>query len=381
MLETVSAIPQALGNASPTSALSGAVNVNPLADWLEGWISSSLGLSGLAADALSAAAVLAVFIVLSLLVKYFVTDVAPHLVSKTGSSLDDELLKSVKGPAQVLIIVAGIYLACKTLNGLSSGIIDIMASIVLIFVAAYFIANVISGLIRWYIRDVAPKTESDLDDHLMPFLSKFLVAAVYVVALVMAVGLFTPITPLIAGLGVFGIAVAFAAKEMLANLFGAFAILTDRPYKVGDRLCLEGIGYGDVDDIGMRSTRVRTVDNRVVIVPNEKIASGRIVNLSRPDAKIRLDLKVGIGYGSDADKACALLENIASETPVVSRDPRPRAYVSELSDFAVVITFLVWIDDYREYYEVPDAIYRRLLVEFKKEGIEIPFPTMTIVPK
>jgi MscS family membrane protein len=183
------------------------------------------------------------------------------------------------------------------------------------------------------------------------------------------------------GLGVFGVAIAFAAREALSSLFGAFAILADRPFKAGDRLYLEGIGPGDVVDMGMRSTRIKATDNRIVIVPNQSLALGRIVNLSQPDSKVRLELKAGISYGSDADKACAILERIASETPSACREPKPRAYVSELGDLAVAITLLVYADSYREEWAVPDAIYRNALEAFKKEGIEIPYPTVTVLPR
>lgn len=381
MFETASIAANA--TAGPSTTL-GQVSVSPLASWFEGWIWTYLGLRGIAADVLAAAIVLAIFLILSWIAKRFVTDVAPRLVSKSRSSLDDELLNAVKGPVQILIIVAGVYLACNTLNDLSPdivGALDKLASIALILIGAYFISNLISAIIKWYVTDVAPKTDSDLDDHLMPFIRKFLVALVYIVAGVMIIGLFTEITPLIAGLGVFGVAVAFAAKETLSNLFGAFAILTDRPYKIGDRLYMEGVGAGDVVDVGLRSTRVKTLDGRIVVVPNEKIAASRIVNMSLPDVKLRLELKIGIGYGSDIDKACAVLERIASDTPGVAGDPKPRAYVSELGNFAVAITLLVYVDSYMNDLSVPDSIYRNALAAFKKEGIDIPYPTMTVRPK
>ncbi len=380
MLETAIT---ANSTASPTAILGSSVDANPIADWFEGLMASYLGVHGIVADVISAFIVLAIFLALSEAAKRFVTGVAPRLVSKTQSTLDDEILKAVKGPIQILVIAIGVYLACKTLNGLSLDIIsilDTLASIALILIGAYFVANLISALIKWYVTDVAPKTGSDLDDHLMPFLRKFLVAAVYVIALLMIINMFTEITPLIAGLGVFGVAIAFAAREALSSLFGAFMILGDRPFKPGDRLYLEGVGMGDVIDMGMRSTRIRTTDNRIVVVPNQTLAASRIINMSRPSGKLRLELKVGIGYGSDADRACAILERIASETPGVASEPGPRAYVTELGDFAVAITLLVYIESLKNDYSVPDAIYRGALEAFKKEGIEIPFPTMTVLP-
>src|SRR5271157_1215458 len=334
MLETA-----ANSSINVTGTLGSAININPWADGLERWIAARTGLSPSVSDVVTALILLAAFLILSRISRHFVTDVAPHLVSKTGSTLDDELLKALKGPIQALIIVIGVYLACKSLNNLPSLIIfvlDKLASVMLILVGAYFVSNVVNALIQWYVNDLAPKTGSDMDDHLMPFLRKFLVVSIYVIALVMVIGLFTEITPLLAGLGVFGIAIAFAAKEALSNLFGAFAILTDRPYKEGDRLFVKGVGTGDVMEMGMRSTRVKTLDNHIVIIPNERLAAGRIVNLSQPDKKIRLELKFGVGYTADS-------------------------YKSDL--------------------DVADSIYRKALVAFKKEGIEIPYPTMSVKPK
>ncbi len=377
MLETI--------NTTASNATSGSiVDIQPLADRLEGWIGLHTGIGAVGSDLLTAAIILAIFAIISQLAKHIVTDVMPRLVSKTESTLDDEILTAIKGPIQVLVIVIGAYLAAKTLNELPSGVVELldkMATIAVILVGAYFTSNLIVAVMRWYMHDIAPRTDSDLDDHLMPFLQKFMVAAVYVVALVMVIGLFTPITPLIAGLGVFGIAIALAAKEMLSNLFGAVAILTDRPYKIGDRLMIKGIGMGDVSDIGMRSTRIKTMDNRIAVIPNEMMANSRIVNVSQPDAKVRVMLKVGIGYASDIDRACTIMEQSAVETQAVSKEPKPMAYVSQLSDFNVEVTLLVWIDSYNEDMDTIDTIYRSILSRFKGEGIEIPYPVMTVMSK
>ncbi len=380
MLETINTTAS-----NVTGSMSGnIVDIRPMADGLESWIALHTGLGAVGSDLLTAAIILAIFTILSQLAKYLVKDVMPHLVSKTESTLDDEILTAIKGPVQVLVVIVGVYFASKTLNEMPpeiSGLLDRLATIALILVGAYFISNLIVAVMRWYTHDIAPKTDSDLDDHLMPFLQKFMVAAVYIVALVMIIGLFTPITPLLAGLGVFGIAIALAAKEMLSNLFGAVAILTDRPYKIGDRLLVNGIGMGDVSDIGMRSTRIKTMDNRIAVIPNEMMANSRIVNVSQPDAKVRVTLKVGIGYASDIDKACAIMERSASETQAVSSEPKPMAYVSQLSDFSVEVTLLVWIDSYKEDLDTLDMIYRSILLRFKEEGIEIPYPIMTVLPK
>jgi MscS family membrane protein len=364
--------------------VSAALSVGGDATWIQTFIYSHTGLSMGIADVLSAIVILIAFIVLSRLAKLFVTKVAPHLVAKTSSTLDDEILNAIKGPVQVLILMAGVFFACKTLDHLSLSMIsdiDKITQIALILVIAYFVANLIGAICRWYLHDIAPRTESDLDDQLIPFLNKVLEATVYIIALTMIVGQFIEITPLLASMGVAGVAVAFAAKESLGNIFGAITIVTDRPYKIGDRLMLKGIGQGDVTAVGLRSTRVRTTDNRIVVIPNQVIAKNKVINISKPDEKVRLTLKVSVSYKSDVDRACKLLEEIAAGLEYVSKELPPRAYVSSLADSSIDISLLVWLDSFNDDLKVPDLVYRRTLDAFKKEGIEIPFPVVTIKPR
>ncbi len=267
---------QEIGNAPSPLPGAESVNIDPLANAVQNFIAAHTGLGVFYADMITAVLVLIVFLALSEAARYFVIYVAPRLVTNTKSSLDDEVLKAIRGPIRLLIIIIGLYLALKTLDNLSLGIIgslDMLATIILILVAAYFVSNLVKAGLHWYSRDVAPHTGSDLDDHLIPFLEKLLTAIIYIMGLLMILGRFgIQITALVASLGVAGIAVALAAQETLSNVFGAFAILTDRPYKVGDRLLIQGIGQGDVTDIGLRSTRIMTRNNEVLVIPNQQMA-------------------------------------------------------------------------------------------------------------
>ncbi len=375
---------QSISNATAPAQSPDPLDVNSTANAVQGLIQGYTGVSDGVANLLAAALVLALFLVLSEAARYFVNHVAPRLVSGTKSSLDDEVLKAVRGPIRLLIALIGLYLALKTLEATRpfAGALDTLATVVLVLVAAYLVSNLIKAVLRWYARDVAPRTGSDLDDHLIPFFEKLLTAVVYVLALLLIMSRFgVEITALVASLGVAGIAVALAAQETLSNLFGAFAILTDRPYKIGDRLLIPGVGQGDVVDIGLRSTRLRTRLNEVLVIPNQQMASSEIINLSLPDARLRVLVKVGIGYRSDVDRACATMEAIARADASVAREPAPAAYVSALGDFAIEITMLVWIADYTQDIEVPDRIYREILAKFREAGIEITYPVMTVLPK
>ncbi|MCD1295792.1 mechanosensitive ion channel family protein [Methanocella sp. CWC-04] len=319
---------------------------------------------------------------LAKLAKLFVSVIGPKVVSHTNTTLDDEIIKAVNGPLQLFIFVLGAYVAIQTLNGITPSLyntLDSLLFLALLFIGAYLVANLVNAIINWYKTDVAPHTDSDLDDALMPFLNKVTGAVIFIIAGLMALGQFgVEITPLIASLGVAGVAVAIAAQELLSNLFGALAILTDRPYKVGDRIQITDTEEGDVIEIGLRSTRVKTLEDKIIIVPNSMISKSRIINYSQPDTVIRFKLNVGISYDADVEKATRILIDVASKTPGVLKEKPPKAYVSGLGDFRVNIILHVWVNDYRLLYEVPDKIYRETLKRFETEGIEIPYPITTV---
>lgn len=350
---------------------------------IENGVKQATGLSQGWADLVVAILIIVLAYFVAKAAKYFIKDIAPRLVSKTQTSLDDYLLKAVNGPLQVFIIAVGIYLACATLSnlpGLLSDNLAVMLTIALVYIAAYIVWNVTAALINWYKTDVAPKTESELDDVLMPFLSKIIGVVVFAVATLMVLSILQiEITPLIATMGVGGIAVALAAQELLSNVFGAFAILSDRPYKIGDRIQLSSGMVGDVMEVGLRSTRIKTLDNRLIVVPNSDISKSNIINYSLPDSKVRFDVKVGIAYDADVEKASGILLDIATHTEGVLADPAPQVYIKDLGNFSINMLMHVWVKDYNLNWDVPDRIYRETLKRFAKEKIEIPYPVTSVI--
>jgi MscS family membrane protein len=335
-------------------------------------------------DIITAALIMASFFLLARILRILVTNVLPRLVSKTETTLDDEIIKAVKGPAEWLMIALGCYLALQVIGPYTGNLniyLDRLLLVTLIFILAYLVANLINGLLNWYKNDMMKKLDTDLDDLLIPFVEKIIGAVIAVIAIVMALDQLNivEITPLITGLGVLGVAVALAAQQFLSDFFGAISIMADRPYKVGDRVRIEGITAGDVTEIGLRSTRLRTMDNRIIIVPNAKVSKSKVVNLSVPDAQIYFPIKVGVSYDADVDKAARIMEEIALSTEGVVASPQPQVYVTELGSFAVKLAMFPYANSYRLDWEVPDRIYRNIVKRFAAEGIEIPTPTTNVL--
>lgn len=350
---------------------------------IESRIMAYTGFSQAVSELIVAALVVAASIVLAKAVKHVLADLAPHLVSRTKTSMDDQLLKAANGPLQWLIVTAGVYLALHVPGGFAgflAGYLDPLLVLALIFIAAYLLANVVKGLLRWYQVDIAPHTGTDFDDMLVPFLDKIASATIAVIAILVALEQleFIEITPLVTGLGIAGIAVALAAKEFLSDFIGAVSILADQPYKVGDRVVIEKIDVGDVLEIGLRSTKLRTLDNRIIIVPNSLVSKSRIINYSMPDAVVSFKISVGIAYDADVEKAQRIMREAAMGVEGVIKDPPPKVYVTGLGSYSIKLLMYVKASSYKMEWSVPDRIYREVLRRFAEEGIEIPYPVTTV---
>ena len=183
------------------------------------------------------------------------------------------------------------------------------------------------------------------------------------------------ITGWLASAGIVGIAVGFAAKDTLANLFAGVFIIADGPYKIGDYLVLEDGDRGRVAEIGMRSTRIQTLDNVQVVVPNANLANSTIINLSGGTSeRTRISVPVGVAYDSDIDHVIDTLLQLAKETKRVLDTPKPLVRVNELLDSSIQVTLLVWIAKPEFNEEIMDTLNRGILRRFREQNITIPFP-------
>lgn len=176
----------------------------------------------------------------------------------------------------------------------------------------------------------------------------------------------------IAGLGILGLALGFAAQDALANLIAGFIILWDRPIRVGDWVTI-GDATGRVRGLTLRSTRVETRDAGVLVIPNKDIVSGTLHNFSlRPLSRVRVP--VGVGYDTDIDAARRTMLALLPDLPVVSRAPEPQVAVTALGDSAVVLELIFYITDPREAPPLQWQLNEQILVAFRAAGISIPFP-------
>ncbi len=220
--------------------------------------------------------------------------------------------------------------------------------------------------------------KADFEDALIRLLvDQVFRATIWAVAFVMAISqLGVDVGAMIAGLGVAGIALGFAAKDSLTNTIAGFLIFWDKPFKVGDYISTQG-QYGEVTNITMRTTRIRTPNNTYVVIPNSQIIEDVLVNHSS-NGDTRVVVPVGISYASDIDRAREVLLEAAASVEGVMSDPATTVAVTELADSSVNLAVRVWIEDARQ----ERAVLQRTLEACKKAldaaGIEIPFPHLPL---
>jgi small-conductance mechanosensitive channel len=182
------------------------------------------------------------------------------------------------------------------------------------------------------------------------------------------------LTPLFASAGIAGIAVALAAKETLANFFGGISIFADNTFKVGDYIVLETGERGEVVEIGIRSTRIKTRDDYLITIPNSILANSKIINESAPIPRFRIRVPVGVAYGSDLDQVEAVLLKVAGENENIAPEPQPLVRLRGFGDSSVNFELLCWVADPStkglEMHNLLKAVYQA----FAAESITIPFP-------
>jgi len=239
-------------------------------------------------------------------------------------------------------------------------------------------------LVKYLEANVADKTETKVDNIIFDLLNKFTGAIIYAVAIIMALDILgVNVMPFIAGAGVAGIAIGFAAKDTLSNLIAGILLIIDRPFEIGDRIEVwsapaGSATWGDVIDIGLRATKIKTTDNIVIIIPNNEIMRRDIVNYTLITSKIRVRVNIGVSYEADIDKAKEIIIGVAGSADWISKEPPPKVVVRSFGEFSVDLQLRVWIDNARKRMDTISYITDHVKTAFDEAGIEIPYPKRDI---
>jgi len=314
------------------------------------------------------------FIIASL-VTWLVFKIFKSITSRTSIMLDDRIASLLHPPLYYTLVMLGIS-AGLALMPLSDDVHNVSLRIIRtlnIFVWLIFFIRFATLLLN---RLANLTGKYDFIQHrtvtLFDNLAKIVIfsAGIYAVFVIWNIDM----TAWLASAGIAGIAIGFAAKDTLSNLFSGVFIIADAPYKVGDYVVLDNIGRGKVTNIGLRSTRILTRDDIEVTVPNSIIGNSTIINQSGgPHEKMRIRLKVGVAYGSDVEKVSSLLQKVAVDEPEVCTSPEPRVRFRLFGPSSLDFELLFWVDHPELRGRVVDSLNTRVYQTLNTENIEIPY--------
>ncbi|MFC1544401.1 mechanosensitive ion channel family protein, partial [Gemmatimonadota bacterium] len=247
--------------------------------------------------------------------------------------------------------------------------------LVLVVVVVVLINRGFSMVARWYAGRFAARTESRVDDEILPLIERIAQILVWAIAIIVIFDHFgIGVSSLVVTLGAGSLAFALAAQETLANMIGGFVIFVDRPFRIGDRILLENGTKGDVQEIGLRSTKVLTFENTIMVIPNAQIIKEKVTNLSYPDPKIRVMVDFGVAYGTDLERVKQIVLEVARAHTGILEDPEPRVYFIEFADSALVMRLVCRTLDFKEQWNITEEIRMGIWRALYEHQISIPFP-------
>ena len=307
-----------------------------------------------------------------------------RLAARTQTTLDDLLLDLLNGPVKIVAFVIFLHIGLGIFQW-PPAVQNVLSKLMVVIVAAsltYMLIKLIDLLLGVWVRKATGARDEQFHKQLLPIISRTLKVFVIIVSfLVTAPHLGLNITGLIASLSIGGLALGLAAQDTLANVFGAVAVLTDKPFHVGDRIQLDAVD-GVVETIGFRSTRVRNMDGHLVTIPNKTVGNATITNVTRRP-NIRTIINLGITYDSDDQKiarAVALLQEVYRKHPNTQD-----VWISfnKFGDFALNLQVIHWWNntDYRAYLAGMQELNLAIKQRFDAEGIGFAFPTQTLYVK
>lgn len=305
---------------------------------------------------------------------------SPKLTQKTKTTLDDILVGLIIRPIYFITIFGGIYLAIKMLSlpEIYAPFIDGTFFAVIVLCVSFILVRILKIMVNRWLKHQKLFTKTP------QVLNRMIAVTIYVLAVLMILAHFSiQITPLIAALGLGGLAIGLALQSTLANFFAGLQIISDRPVNAGDFIQLPDADIsGYVEDVGWRSTRIKTLSNTIVVLPNAKLAESVIVNNSMPEAEMSIVLQCGVSYQSNLEKVEKVTVDVATmiqkKTPGAVKDFKPFIRYHTFADSNINFSVILRVEQFVDKYLVAHEFMKALKKRYDKEKIEISWPVRKV---
>jgi MscS family membrane protein len=327
-------------------------------------------------------ATIIIFFIIAKTITFITKGYGRKITSKIKGNIDDKLLDLIEEPLAFIMIIIGIYLGYffltfdANIDFYFNNILKILGLIAGVWIAI----RIIDVLLNVLLKPVIGKTETKFDDQIIQLLSKLLKVVIIILAIIIALDNFGfDVFTLVAGLGIGGLAFAFAAQKTIANAFGGLTILISRPFILGDFIDYKGT-VGSVEEISLMHTRIRNLDKRLVTVPNSDMAESMITNISSAP-KRKTVWKIGVTYNTSVakmEKAKKIIEKAIISCEYCEKEPTVAFDEFADSSLTFLVLFFTKSGDWGDMVKAKDEIGMKIKKEFEKAKIEFAFPTQTI---
>lgn len=294
------------------------------------------------------------------------------------------LLHSMAKPAVLACFTLGFTMGASALvmNDVIASAVGTVSRVLTVLAFGYAIYSLVDVL-DFYLEHLSDKTDSKVDDMLFPLVGKSVRITIAVVIALQAIQALSdkPVTSIIAGLGVGGLAIALAGQDTIKNFFGSLVIICDKPFEIGDRVSIDGHD-GPIESVGFRSTKIRTLEGHLVTIPNGELVNKTVQNIGKRPY-IRRIANITVTYDTPPEKltlAQNIIKDILKDHEGMNPEFPPRVYFSGFNDCSLNILVIYWYfpPDYWQFMEFSERVNQAILAKFNEAGIEFAFPTQTI---
>ena len=330
-------------------------------------------------------------VIVAKILYWFTSTFIKKITAKTKTQLDDLLIDKVEKPVIFIVIIAAYYWAISYLNfptgpgGEINGMEKLLfklATFAMVIDITWMISRILDAVVEEYVVPLTEKSESDFDDQVLPIMRKGIRAVIWIMGIIIGMdNLGIDITAMIAGLGIGGLALALAAQDMVKNIFGGIMIFLDKPFKIGERIQINGFD-GTVEEVGLRSTRVRTLEGRLLIINNSTFSDNTVINVTAEHTR-KVVLNLGMTYDTTPEKmqrSMDIIKEIVLADPGMDENDTSIGF-NAFGDFALGILLVYRINKDADILQTQTDINLEILKRFNAEGLEFAFPTQTIFKK
>lgn len=312
-------------------------------------------------------------------IAYLLDRVLLVIAARTKNQLDDMLLYKLRTPVYLLVILSAIDIAILRSRFLIGDWTDVFLRLTAgtyILIGFWILSRVTATFFKWYGEELAHQTQSEIDDHLIPFIDRVVNIIIISLGTITILSHFdVDVTGLVATLGIASLAIALAAQASLADVISGILIIADRPFRVGDQVMISDYSFPLVVlQVGMRSTRLRTFDNRVIVVPNSTMAQSNLINRTFPHSIYRLEAAIGVAYDSDVDEVKRVLFQALEPIEHIYKEKPNEVFFLNFGESSLDFVVRWWIEVTMDRDISLDMVNTAIFNALNEANIEMPFP-------